>query len=474
MVLWHNIIYLRPIIAKMRRNYNVVFGKIFYMLCGVIFCLIFQEIFMYKKKVVLISTNTKGSVPYCNCPEELQNVLLLYQKTLKIKIELENERKYLESILRFIDSNDMAMNDVGQKFLSERTGQLPADSGNIFLNLSRAPNGHTKLTSWSFDHKYIYQATPALFNPKFLIAKNKQKELFQVVGVALNKICNQLAKLRHNSKCELLQGYLNINLKTGLELSFILKKTNQTSVRVSGSFKLAQNFTINDMKTMSNKNNEIHIITMISDAIPLSRLKDFLTMLQKLKIENQWIFVYFSIYANAKNSKLFSKQILNASKIMRNIKIKISYSKEKFERGAGRHHGVFQLPNRNVLILFADIDMTFGDGFLTRCQLYADPGRSVYFPIIFSLYNPKFSQKKGKKKFVISKNRGLWRVSGLGNLCVYKNDYLKIGGFDTKMSGWGSEDDDLYQRLVALSSTEKLSETLDRKFKTIGGISSRY
>ena len=460
MVLWHNITYLQPIIAKMRRNHNVLFARIFHMLCGVILCLIFQEIFMYKKKMVLIPT--KETVPYCNCPAELQNILLLYQKTLKIKIELENERKYLESILRFLNSNDIAMNDLGQKFLSDRTSKLSAASGNIFLNLPRAPNnGHMKLTSWSFDQKYIYQATPALFNPKYLIANNKQKEFSQVVGVALNQTCNQLAKLRHNSKCDLLQGNLNINLKTGLELSFILKETNQTSVRVSGSFKLAQNFIIKDMKTMSNKNNEIHIITMISDTIPLSRLKDFLTMLRKLKIENQWIFVYFSIYANAKNSKLFSKQILNASKIMRNIKMKISYSKEKFERGAGRHHGVLQLPNRNVLILFADIDMAFDDGFLTRCQLYADPGSSVYFPIIFSLYNPKFSQKEGKKKFVISKNSGLWRISGLGNLCVYKNDYLKIGGFDTKMNGWGSEDDDLYQRLVALSSTIKFLETFD-------------
>lgn len=425
------------------------------MLCGVIFCLLFQEIFMDKKKDISMSTNEE-CVSNCNCPEELQNVLLLYQKTLKIKIELEKERKHLESILRFINSNDVTMSNIGQKFLSSEettTSKLSADSGNIFSNLSRAHKGHIighmKLTTWSFDRKYIYQASPALYNPKYLIANNKQKELSQVVGVALSQTCNQIAKLRQNTKCDLLQGNLNIDLKTGLKLSFILKESNQSSVKVSGSFKLTQNFIINDMKTMSNKNNEIHIITMISDVIPLSRLKDFLTMLQKLNIEDQWIFVYFSIYANAKNSKLFSKQIINASKRMRNIKTKISYSKDKFERGAGRHHGVSQLPNRNVLILFADIDMAFDDGFLTRCQLYADPGKSVYFPIIFSLYNPKFSQKKGKKQFVISKNRGLWRISGLGNLCVNKNDYLKIGGFNTKMNGWGSEDDELYQRLVS-------------------------
>ena len=35
--------------------------------------------------------------------------------------------------------------------------------------------------------------------------------------------------------------------------------------------------------------------------------------------------------------------------------------------------------------------------------------------------------------------------------CQYRSDYLRVGGFDLNIEGWGSEDLGLYERLLQQS-----------------------
>ncbi|XP_042365842.1 chondroitin sulfate synthase 3-like [Plectropomus leopardus] len=121
-----------------------------------------------------------------------------------------------------------------------------------------------------------------------------------------------------------------------------------------------------------------------------------------------------------------------------------------FSRGLALELGSAQLHN-DSLLFFCDVDLIFSGDALQRCRDNAIQGRQVYFPVVFSQYNPKivYSEKAPREnKFVLTKKSGFWRAYGFGISCVYKSDLLKAGGFDTSILGWGLEDVDLFTKVI--------------------------
>lgn len=121
-----------------------------------------------------------------------------------------------------------------------------------------------------------------------------------------------------------------------------------------------------------------------------------------------------------------------------------------FSRGLALELGSSQLHN-NTLLFFCDVDLIFSGDALQRCRDNAVQGEQVYFPIVFSQYNPKivYGEKAPREnKFVLTKKGGFWRDYGFGITCVFKSDLLKAGGFDTSILGWGLEDVDLFTKVI--------------------------
>lgn len=130
-------------------------------------------------------------------------------------------------------------------------------------------------------------------------------------------------------------------------------------------------------------------------------------------------------------------------------------------------------------MFFMDIDMIVTPNLAERCQAIAQEGDSVWYPVSFSQYDPEKlcyndnvdsaskedtrrnmqnaemrsdirTQREAIKQtpLTLNSNRGFWRDFGFGIACMHKADFIKTGGFDLSIEGWGEEDIRLFLSLL--------------------------
>jgi len=141
------------------------------------------------------------------------------------------------------------------------------------------------------------------------------------------------------------------------------------------------------------------------------------------------------------------------------IQLKLVVRKEAFSRSIGCEIGAAMF-KENDLLFFVDVDIAFTRDFLFRARLNTIQYKQVYYPIVFSEYDPndpiealkpnsqEFKTEKQKQHFDFNENNGYWRQFGFGILLTYYSDLKQVGGFDTSIIGWGKEDVDLYEKYI--------------------------
>ncbi|XP_046966394.1 chondroitin sulfate synthase 1 isoform X2 [Vanessa cardui] len=170
----------------------------------------------------------------------------------------------------------------------------------------------------------------------------------------------------------------------------------------------------------------------------------------------------------------------------KDIKI-VQMGSTTFSRGAALTEGIKQCSS-DSLVFFIDVDMMFNHVTLRRIRINTVKYHQVYFPIVFSEYNPEVVYGDDYNKFkdetlvmntdlgkyvesedgatksdrelanlkyskVINDDFGYFRQYGFGILSIYKCDFDRVGGFDLNIKGWGLEDVELFETLIKSNLT---------------------
>ncbi|XP_060823700.1 chondroitin sulfate synthase 1 [Bombus pascuorum] len=133
----------------------------------------------------------------------------------------------------------------------------------------------------------------------------------------------------------------------------------------------------------------------------------------------------------------------------RSVSIDVIPVSGTFSRAKALNFGVSRLKDDD-LMFFVDVDIVFTESALYRIRANSLLGRQIYFPVVFSQYDPKVVYKDNRKEdtFAINEISGYWRQFGFGIVSLYKQDYKSVGGFNLSIQGWGKEDVDFYEKVV--------------------------
>ena len=151
---------------------------------------------------------------------------------------------------------------------------------------------------------------------------------------------------------------------------------------------------------------EINLNKLVNIIVPLQgRLKtfqDFLNNFKKVCISRKDN-VFLTVVYSGKESLQEVKQMLNTLRKDHEFKnFKLVIRKENFNRGHALHDGIRSWKGEeDILMFFCDVDVVFDSEFLDRCRTFTEPGRTVYYPIVFNQYNPKY---------VRLATRNLWKI----------------------------------------------------------------
>ena len=103
-----------------------------------------------------------------------------------------------------------------------------------------------------------------------------------------------------------------------------------------------------------------------------------------------------------------------------------------------------EVKNPNEILFFCDVDMLFSSSaLLWHLRQNTIQGKRVYYLVTFSEYDPKVVHKNTgppKSRFEYRMIDGFWRYFGFGMFSIYKSDFMRTNGFDTRICGWGLED----------------------------------
>lgn len=376
-------------------------------------------------------------------------------KVSKIKEEL---RQVCQNLPQVALENYYNIQDICVSLKPQATSLREDDQGeeekerspNLFPSGRFHPRDRFQVQAWNyFDALNIYEGESITPRRSLKTYKYHSMELQEALQEVV-KVASREERTRLRFK-KLTNGYVRHNPLLGNEyiIDAMFVEARNPRKKLEKRIRLLRplSTTYNVRPSKSNSSETVHFVVPITGVT--HRFAGFLKMYENLVfIPRESVHLVLAVYGEEDVQQILQ----NASAYFRKYPkadITIVQGYGEFSRAKALDLGMSKLKN-NDLAFFCDVDMSISPQFLSRCRRNAAQGQSVYYPEVFKLYNRKYVYRNEwhPRKYRINREQGHWGHYAYGMLCIYKSDYIAVGGLDVGMLGWGGEDVDLYERVL--------------------------
>ncbi|XP_070565711.1 chondroitin sulfate synthase 1-like [Ptychodera flava] len=345
----------------------------------------------------------------------------------------------------------------GAEYVNRISEKDPETHGNN-IHEDFKPRTMYEVLRWAyFTEKHLYENLDD--DPRIGLIGNYKHDVNDILSEALLMI-NSYGSPQYTFE-KLTNGYRQVDSLKGAEYILDLEVKNSNSGKIEERrVHLLRPFSevFSPPRLSGNKSNRVNFILTVSGIS--DRFEAFMQRYEEVCLktdENTSLLVVLfdgATGAEEDNANEVKSIMQSYQQSYPNALITYIQSKGSFSRAVGLDLGIKQYPT-DALLFISDVDVDFDAGFLDRCRLNTVQKHQVYFPIVFSLYDPAYiyqdleeDKRPETPSMDINKHNGFWIHYGYGMVCMYYEEYRTVGGFNVKIRGWGGEDVDLYKRFI--------------------------
>ncbi|EDV20122.1 uncharacterized protein TRIADDRAFT_32537 [Trichoplax adhaerens] len=132
--------------------------------------------------------------------------------------------------------------------------------------------------------------------------------------------------------------------------------------------------------------------------------------------------------------------LLRSSSFKKIQLVQLGRKHKRFSRSAGINAGVQAINNRRSIIVAYDLHLNLPLDLIDNVRKRCFPGKTVYMPILLRLHcNASPNDPNGE-----------WEEYGFGIMALYREDFLRIGGYNASQFRyrWGGEDSAFLNQLL--------------------------
>lgn len=331
---------------------------------------------------------------------------LIVRLTAQLEKEKSQAKKFKQEVGSLRAQNTELLAEVESNSLGDNSGKSQEQSLAVAKDLTSTIKTSATVSDiqvaerihfQSFAKTHLFELSPRKRPKEYIFhgqnvntrrVKSGERHLLEAQDTALNFINTNTSY--HVTRENVIDGVYRIDVNTGIDYELYFKDPAANKfitvrlIRPLGSIQ-----PVAEPDDSKNQNELINLVLPLSGR--LERFQQFVDMFVEVCIKSDKnVFLTVVLYG--------ASDFNHVKTTLKDVEATYGYKKyqlimrdKPFSRGRALHDGVMYWSSSpsNVLMFFCDVDITFRVDFLRRCRMYSQRKKKVYYPMVFSLFNPK-------------------------------------------------------------------------------------